>query len=59
MKCFHLCLCNGISVAEMVKKLLKKNQELTLHMIAKDKQLASQRKVLEKLLLRGQILEKR
>lgn len=40
---------NGIQVGEMVSKLLKKNEELTLHLIEKDKQIESQERRLERL----------
>ncbi|MCW8311112.1 hypothetical protein K7A41_07750 [Sphingobacterium sp. InxBP1] len=40
---------NGIQLGEMVNKLLKKNEELTLHLIEKDKQIQSQAKRLENL----------
>ncbi|WP_454880750.1 hypothetical protein [Sphingobacterium detergens] len=40
---------NGVQLGEMVNKLLKKNEELTLHLIEKNSEIESQGKRLEKL----------
>lgn len=40
---------NGLQLGEMVNKLLKKNEELTLHLIEKNSEIESQGKRLEKL----------
>ncbi|MDR2270587.1 MAG: hypothetical protein LBF27_06745 [Sphingobacterium sp.] len=40
---------NGVQLGEMVKKLLQKNEELTLHLIEKNKEIESQGKRLENL----------
>lgn len=40
---------NGLQLGEMVNKLLKKNEELTLHLIEKNSEVESQGKRLEKL----------
>lgn len=50
---------NGILVSEMINKLLKKNEELTLHLIEKNKQLVAQEKLLDELLLRVERLEEK
>jgi len=48
---------NGVQLGEMVNKLLKKNEELTLHLIEKDKKIAQQEKTLEIILQRLEKLE--
>lgn len=40
---------NGVQLGEMINKLLKKNEELTLHLIEKNSEIESQGKRLEKL----------
>ncbi|MGG5902616.1 hypothetical protein [Sphingobacterium daejeonense] len=49
---------NGVLVSDMIKKLLKKNEELTLHLIDRNKQIEKQGKVLDDLSFRIQVLEK-
>lgn len=48
---------NGISLGEMNKLLLKKIEELTLHLIEKDTELKGQKKTIEAIELRLQLIE--
>lgn len=48
----------GVLVSEMINKLLKHNEELTLHLIEKDKQIRSHEKKLEALISRLEEIER-
>ena len=50
---------NGVLVSEMINKLLKKNEELTLHLIEKNKQIEKQEDILENLSERLKNLERK